>query len=118
MAAFGFGKAASIHTSCQRRELGLTHMPWVAQSPEHETDAVRQLFVMITGTATEQSVDRDDQVFKSEGPTPTPHAGAVSWVLASSAMKAGYRLAVAYRGYKVESVHSFPLNRVQALLSE
>ena len=107
MAAFGFGKAASIHPSGQHRELGLTHMPSLAQSPKHETDAVRQLFVMIAGTdtATEQSVDLDDQVFKSEGlmtagasAAASAAASVASWVLASSAARARNRLAVAYRG--------------------
>jgi hypothetical protein len=33
MAAFSFGKAASINSPRQRRELGLTQVPSVAQSP-------------------------------------------------------------------------------------
>jgi hypothetical protein len=97
MAAFGLGKAASIHPSCHRRDLRLTHMTSLAQTPEHETDGAGQLLVVIGGTATKQSVDGDYYVIKSERPM-TPHASAASWVLASSAAKARYRLAVAYRG--------------------
>src|ERR1700738_5372111 len=98
MAAFGFGKATSIHTSCQRRKLGLTHVPSLAQSPEHEADAVRHLFVMIASTA-EPTVNRDDQIFQSERPVTAgarAAASSASWVLASSAMRARDRLAVAY----------------------
>jgi glutaminase len=106
MATFGFGKAASIHPSCHRRELRLTDVTSLAQIPEHETDGAGHLLVMITGTATEQTVNRDDQVFKSERPT-TPHASAASWVLASSAARARDSLAVAYRWQKVQSGHRF-----------
>jgi hypothetical protein len=96
MAAFGFGKAASIHPSCHRRELRLTDVTSLTQTSEHETDGAGQLLVMITGTAAEEIVYRDDQVFKPERPMT---AGArVSWVLASSAARARNRLAVAYRG--------------------
>ena len=35
VAAFGFGKAASIHPSCHRSELRLTHVASLAQTPEH-----------------------------------------------------------------------------------
>lgn len=97
MAAFGFGKAASIHPSRQGGKLGLADVPAFAKSPEHETDAAGQLLVLISGAATERTVHWDYQVFKSERPM-TADAGAVSWVLGSAAAEAHYRLAVAYRG--------------------
>ena len=76
MAAFGYGKAASIHPSCHRRELRLTDVTSLAQTPEHEPDGAGQLFVVIGGTATEQTVNRDDNVVKFGRPM-TPHASAV-----------------------------------------
>ena len=85
MAAFGFRKAASIHPSCHRRKLGLTHVASLAQTPEHDTDRVGKLLVMIVGTTTQQIVNRDDQVFKSERPM-TAGASA-SCVLASLAAR-------------------------------
>jgi hypothetical protein len=97
VAAFGFRKAAPIHSPCDRRELRLRDVTSFAHTPEHQANSASQQPVIITGTATRQIVNRDDQVFKSER-LMTPHADAASWVLVSSAAKAGYRLAVAYRG--------------------